>query len=165
MPRLMQRSHRLRSSGPLKIAVPPKAPSPANVPPAAPRPRPVPGRGCANAGSRPSGGSMTSDVRRDTLPRSSQCGGGDVADPTAPALVRSAVSRSNSELSDTSCLSACARRCANSASVRNRRSPYCDCRSKGTLSSASLLKVPCRSGSPPRRLGNRWPLGRRNYGN
>ena len=56
-----------------------------------------------------------------------------------------------------SCLSACARRCANSASVRNRRSPYCAGRSNGTLSSASLLQVPCRSGSPHGVLGTAGP--------
>ena len=70
---------------------------------------------------------------------------------------RSAVSRSKSALSDASCLSACAWRCAYSASVRNRRSPYCACRSNGTLSSASLLNVPCRSGSPHGVLGTAGP--------
>src|SRR5688572_22981588 len=157
MPRLMQRSHRLRSSGPLKMAVPPKEPNPANVPAPPARPRPVLGRDCASGGSLPSGGSMTSDVRRETLPRSSQCGGGDVADPTAPALDRSAVSRSKSALSEASCLSACERRCAYSASLRKRRSPYCACRSNGTLNSASLLNVPWRSGSPQGVLGTAGP--------
>src|SRR6185436_15008542 len=157
MPRLMQRSQRLRSSGPLKIAVPPNVPSPANVPPPPARPRPATGRCGAGGGSLPSGGSITSDVRRDTLPRSSQCGGGDVAEPTAPAFDRSAVSRSKSALSDAICLSACVRRCAYSASLRNRRSPYCDCRSNGTLNSASLLNVPCRSGSPQGVLGTAGP--------
>jgi hypothetical protein len=42
---------------------------------------------------------MTSDVRREIFRRSSQCGGGDVAEPTCPAFDRSAVSRSKSELS------------------------------------------------------------------
>jgi len=100
---------------------------------------------------------MTSEVRRDTLPRSSQCGGGDVADPTAPAFAVFAVSRSKSALSDASWLLVCVRRCANSASVRKRRSPYWAGRSNGTLSSASLLKVPCRSGSPHGVLGTARP--------
>src|SRR2546421_511256 len=38
-------------------------------------------------GTRPSGGSITSELRRDALPRSSHVGGGDVAEPTCPALV------------------------------------------------------------------------------
>ena len=54
---------------------------------------------------------MTSDVRRDTFPRSSQCGGGEVAEPTAPAFRVSAVNTSNSDTSDCSCFSASARRC------------------------------------------------------
>src|SRR5688572_26039730 len=91
---------------------------------------------------------MTSDVRRDGLPRSNQCGGGDVAEPTAPALDRSAVSRSKSELSLSSCRWTCDRRVMNSCSVSSCRSPNSRGRSKGTLSSASLVHVPCRSGSP-----------------
>ena len=31
---------------------------------------------------------MTSEVRRDAFPRSSQCGGGEVAEPTAPGVPR-----------------------------------------------------------------------------
>jgi hypothetical protein len=53
-------------------------------------------------------------VRRDVFPRSSQCGGGDVAEPTAPAFDRSAVSMLNSELSLATCFSVCASRAANS---------------------------------------------------
>ena len=58
------------------------------------------------AGMRPLAGAITSEVRRDGVPRSSQCGGGEVAEPTAPALAVLAVSRSNSALSVASCFSA-----------------------------------------------------------
>ena len=91
---------------------------------------------------------MTEEVRRDVSLRSSQCGGGDVAEPTAPAFAVSAVSTLNSALSVSSCRSVCFNRCSNSASVRNCRSPYCALRSNGTDCSAALDQTPERSGSP-----------------
>ena len=91
---------------------------------------------------------MTSDVRRDVLPRSSQCGGGEVADPTAPALDRSAVSRSKSALSPLQLALGLRQPLRELRVGEQRRSPYSRGRSNGTLSSASLLHVPCRSGSP-----------------
>ena len=158
----MHRSQRLRSSGPLKMAVPPNEPSPANVPPPpAPRPRPAAGLCCASAGSLPSGGSMRSDVRRDTLPRSSQCGGGDVADPTAPALERSAVSRSKSALSDRQLLVGlrpALRVLGIGRGIADRRTATG--RSNGHAELGLAAERPCRVRIAPRRLGNRGPLGR-----
>ncbi len=139
----MQRSQRLKSFGPLNAAL---LNDPlTNVPP------PILAR-CSpsgvSAGIRPSGGSMINEVRRDATPRSSQCGGGDVAEPTCPAVDRSAVATSNSALSASSWRSTWARRAANSSSVSRRRSPNSGGRSNGTLSSAWLVHVPARSGSP-----------------
>src|SRR5688500_8305159 len=99
-------------------------------------------------GRRPLLGSITIEVRRDGVPRSSQCGGGDVAEPTAPALAVSAVSTSKSSLAAWSWRSACTRRSANSSSVSSWRVPNRSARSKGTPSSGSLVQVPWMSGSP-----------------
>src|SRR5262245_38236862 len=95
-PRVMHRSHALKSDGLVKVLPP-------NVPRA-----PASARFCPSAvvgGSRPFGGSITSELRLDgeSAPRSSQCGGGDVAEPTWPALEVSAVSTLNSALSVSSC--------------------------------------------------------------
>ena len=105
---------------------------------------------------------MTSDVRRDTLPRSSQCGGGDVAEPTAPAL-ECRRSRDRSRRCPTaSCLSACG------AALREL--------GVGEESAIAVLRRPLERHAQlglaaeralqiriaPRRLGNRRPLrGRR----
>src|SRR5262245_12019164 len=145
----MQRSWSVKSSwllnGPL-----PKLPR---------TPRPARARASAvTGGMRPFGGSITIDVRYEGLPRSSQCGGGDVAEPTAPALAVSAVSTSNSALSVWSCWAACFCRWANSASVSVCRSPSSGARSKGTLSSGSLVQTPCTSGSPHGVLATADPL-------
>ena len=91
---------------------------------------------------------MTSDVRWLVSLRSSQCGGGDVAEPTAPALAVSAFSTVNSALSESISAPVCFSRCVNSSSVSHCRSPYDGFRSKGTLNSAELDHTPCRSGSP-----------------
>ena len=87
-------------------------------------------------------------MRRDVSRRSSQCGGGDVAEPTAPALLMSAFSIVNSALSLSSCVPVRFSRCSNSASVSHCRVPNSAGRSNGTVSSASLVQVPDRSGSP-----------------
>src|SRR5215467_172611 len=78
-PRAMQRTYIPVCSGPSKGPLPPAGGA------AAWRRR----ASSVIGGTRPSGGLMTSDVRREVSLRSSQCGGGDVAEPTAPALARS----------------------------------------------------------------------------
>src|SRR5436190_17075272 len=101
-------------------------------------------------GSRPSGGSTTSDDWRDGSPRSSQNGGGDVWPPTSPMATTSALTLStlNDSLSSSPCFSASFCRCLNSSSVRYSRLPNCGARSKGTPTIAVLGHIPCRSGSP-----------------
>ena len=103
----MQRSYLSRSSGPAKLM-----PSGVRIAAIAPRRRASSFRN----GMRPSGGSITSDVRRDGLPRSSQCAGGPVPPATGPpaCCVRGAT---NSSRSASSCRSACVCRCANSSAV------------------------------------------------
>src|SRR6185436_12969280 len=93
-------------------------------------------------GRRPSGGSITSDVRRDVVLYSRQCGIGAVAPCTRPDRT-STGARSCSSRTRTSC-----RRFAYSSSVRNCRVPYCAGRSNGTPYSLSVVHSPCRSGSP-----------------
>ncbi len=81
-----------------------------------------------------------SDVRRDGLsPRSYQCSG---PAPGSPGRVR------RSALSSRACLSSRSARSASSLSVRNALSPNSTGRSKGTLTSSSVVQTPCRSGSP-----------------
>src|SRR5215472_1467478 len=142
-PRPMQRTHIDICSGPSK------GPLPSGGGVAARRWRPS----AVIGGTRPSGGSITSDVRWLVSLRSSQCGGGDVAEPTAPALAVSALSTVNSALSESICAVVCFSRCVNSSSVSHCRSPYDGLRSKGTLSSAALDHTPWRSGSPHDVLG------------
>ena len=93
-------------------------------------------------GRRPSGGSITSEVRRDVVLYSRQCGIGAPAPCTGPDRT-STRARSCSSRTRMSCM-----RFAYSSSVRNCRVPYCAGRSNGTPYSPSVVHSPCRSGSP-----------------
>ena len=67
-------------------------------------------------GMRPLAGSTMSEDWRDGTPRSSQCGGGEVAPPTSPIATISAggFSMSKSSTSSSACFDACASRSFNS---------------------------------------------------
>src|SRR5262245_3646278 len=100
-------------------------------------------RACAvRGGRRPSGGSITSDVRLDVVLYSRQCGIGALGPSTLPERTST---RARSRSSRTRISS---RRPAYSWSLRNCRVPYCAGRSNGTPYSPSLVHSPCRSGSP-----------------
>ncbi len=121
-PRVMQRTHCDASSGPSN------GPLPNGAGPADARWRPSAEIG----GRRPSGGSMTTDVRREASPTSIQCDGGSV---DAPAKIPLG-------------LLTCFNRCSNSASVSHSRVPKDVGRSNGVVISAPVDHTPCRSGSP-----------------
>src|SRR6185436_18408827 len=134
-PRVMQRSYLSRSSGPAKLM-----PSGVRIAATAPRRR----ASSLRYGIRPSGGSITTDVRREGLPRSSQWFGGPV--PAAPwPAARGAM---NSSRSASSARSAWVTRCENSSAVTVSRVPNCGGRSNGTPSSSSVVNRPEMSGSP-----------------